>query len=240
MTVEELSAALARAAAPAGLAWLQGAIDELGENAEAIRVRFAMVGRAVGRGPLDPRADPADVHAWTIDDAARALLLIALGDAAEAELDELYRYGDTAERRAILRALPYLDLGGRGLGFIDDAIRTNDTRLIAAALGPYATEHLPDAAFDQAVLKCVFVGVPISGVDGVPARATPQGARMLAAFVLERVVAGRDVPAEVWGVIDRFSPQAEIAAIERELESAFEDRCRAAERALGQRGWERA
>ena len=88
-------------------------------------------------------ADPADVHAWTIDDAARTLLLVAAGERAEAELAELYRYGDAAERRGMLRALPYLDLGDRGLDLVDDAIRTNDTRLIAAALGPYATEHLP-------------------------------------------------------------------------------------------------
>ena len=81
------------------------------------------------------------------------------------------------------------------LSLVDDAIRTNDTRLIAAALGPYATEHLPDASYDQAVLKCVFVGVPITGLDGIPARVTPDGARMLGAFVHERVAAGRDVPA---------------------------------------------
>jgi hypothetical protein len=58
---------------------------------------------------------------------------------------------------------------------------------------------------------------------------------MLAAFVLERVVAGRDVPGEVWSVIDRFSPEAEIAAIERELESSFDDRRAAAAQALAQR-----
>ena len=117
----------------------------------------------------------------------------------------------------MLRALPYLDLGDRGLGLVDDAIRTNDTRLIAAALGPYATEHLPDASYDQAVLKCVFVGVPITGLDGIPERVTPDGARMLGAFVHERVAAGRDVPGEVWTVIDRYPPAEEIAAIEGEL-----------------------
>jgi hypothetical protein len=235
MTREELSAALERRARPEGLAWLQDVAAEVREKPEAIRVRFPTVGRKIGREPLDPQAEPADVHAWTIDDAARTLLLIALGDAPEAELADLYRYGDAAERRGILRALAYLDLGDRGVGFMEDAIRTNDTRLIAAALGPYATEHLPDAAYDQAVLKCVFVGVPISGVDGVPARVTPDGGRMLAAFMLERVVAGRDVPGEVWSVIDRFSPDAEMAAIKRELESSFGDRRAAAERALRQR-----
>jgi hypothetical protein len=201
----------------------------------AIRSRFPRVGRKVGREPLDPAREADDVHAWTIDDAARTLLLLALGEAAEGELAELYRYGDAAERRGLLRALPYLPLGCRATDLVDDAIRTNDTRLIAAALGPYATAHLDDAAYDQAVLKCVFCGVPIGPLDGLPERVTPDGARMLAAFVHERVAAGRDVPAAVWDVIDRYPPGEELRAIESELESEFEDRRLAAQAALQSR-----
>ena len=238
--MKELSAALEARARPEGLEWLRETSAAVAADATALRSRFPMVGRKVGREPLDPGADAADVHAWTIDDAARTLLLVAAGAGAEGELAELYRYGDAAERRGILRALPYLDLEDRGLYLVDDAVRTNDTRLIAAALGPYATEHLPDAGYDQAVLKCVFVGVPITGLDGIPARVTPDGARMLGAFVHERVAAGRDVPAEVWIVIDRYPPAEEIAAIERERESEFEDRRAAAERALSYRVQERA
>ena len=238
--MNELTAALEARARPEGLEWLREMSAAVAADPTALRSRFPMVGRKVGREPLDPAADAADVHAWTIDDAARTLLLIAAGAGAEGELAELYRYGDAAERRGILRALPYLELEDRGLYLVDDAVRTNDTRLIAAALGPYATEHLPDAAYDQAVLKCVFVGVPVTGLDGIPARVTPDGARMLGAFVHERVAAGRDVPAEVWTVIDRYPPAEEIAAIERERESEFEDRRAAAERALSYRVQERA
>jgi hypothetical protein len=216
---------------PEALAWLQETAAEVAENPAAIGAKFPAVGRKVGRGPLDPAADPDDVHAWTIDDAARTYLLQALADPAS-ELDELYRYGDAAERRGILRALEHLDVDA--LHLVDDAIRTNDTRLIAAALGPYATEHLPDAAYDQAVLKCVFVGVPITPLHGLE-RVTPDGARMLAALVHERVAAGRDVPAEVWTVIDRHPPEDEIAAIVAELDSPYDDRRGAAERALGGR-----
>jgi hypothetical protein len=236
MTFEELSAALEARARPGGLEWLREASAAVAADVTAIRSRFPMVGRKVGRDPLEDRDD---VHAWTVDDAARTLLLVAGGAAVEGELAELYRYGDAAERRGILRALPFLELGDRALYLVDDAIRTNDTRLIAAALGPYATEHLPDASYDQAVLKCVFVGVPITGVDGIPERVTPDGARMLGAFVHERVAAGRDVPAEVWTVIDRYPPEAEIAAIREELHSPFEDRRAAAERALSPRIQER-
>ena len=230
--MSELWSALEERVEPEGLAWLREAVADVEADPAAVRSRFPMAGRKVGRAPLDPGDDAEDVHAATIDDAARTLLLIALGDRVGEELAELYRFGDAAERRGLLRALPHLPIGDAALGIVDDAIRTNDTRLIAAALGPYATEHLDDAAYDQAVLKCVFVGVPIAPLDGLPGRATPGTARMLAAFVHERVAAGRDIPAEVWDVIDRHPPEAELAAIEAERESEFPDRREAAERAL--------
>jgi hypothetical protein len=232
---EEVRRALELVAEPEGLAWLEDAIAEAAARPATIRARFPSVGREVGRGPLDPDDDPDDVHAWTVDDAARTLLLAALGPGAADELDDLYRFGDAAERRGLLRALPYLEISERAIGLVDDAIRSNDTRLIAAALGPYATAYLDPDGYDQAVLKCVFVGVPIAPLDGLDERATPEGARMLAAFVHERVAAGRDVPAEVWRVIDRFPPEAELEAIEAELHGPYADRRQAAERALGAR-----
>ncbi len=233
--MRDLAAALEARAKPEGLEWLRETSAAVAADAGALRSRFAMVGRKVGREPLDEGADPSDVWAWTIEDAARVLLLVAAGERAEAELAELYRFGDAAERRGVLQALPYLDIEDRGLALVDDAIRTNDTRLIAAALGPYATKYLSDEQYDQAVLKCVFVGVPITGLDGIPSRVTPDGARMLGAFVHERVAAGRDLPPEVWTVIDKYPPAEEIAAIEAELQSPFDDRRAAAERALSYR-----
>jgi hypothetical protein len=50
--------------------------------------------------------------------------------------------------------------------------------------------------------------------------------------VHERVAAGRDIPAEVWDVIDRNPPGAELAAIEAERSSEYPDRREAAARAL--------
>ncbi len=232
---DELWAKLEGRVAPEAFAWLREATAKIARDPAAIRTRFPAAGRKVGREPLDPEDERDDVHAWTVDDAARTLLLAALGERVADELAELYRYGDAAERRGLLRALPYLPVGDRAAGLVDDAIRTNDTRLIAAALGPYATAHLGDAAYDQAVLKCVFVGVQIEGLDGLPERVTPNGARMLAAFVHERVAAGRTVPPEVWNVIDRHPPHAELRAIETELSSPYEDRRRAAEQALAAR-----
>src|SRR5690348_7474713 len=96
---------VAERAAPDGLAWLRETTSELWSRPAAIHVRFPMVSRRVGSAPLSPDAMPGDMNAWTLDDAARTLLLRALGEGVLDELDDLYRFGDAAERRGILRAL---------------------------------------------------------------------------------------------------------------------------------------
>ncbi|MFJ6956359.1 EboA domain-containing protein, partial [Micromonospora aurantiaca (nom. illeg.)] len=104
----------------------------------------------------------------------------------------------------VLRALPLLPIGAECVPLLHDAIRTNDTRLVAAALGPYA-RHLEQATWRQAVLKCVFTGVPLAVVDGLPERADGELARMLAAFAAERHAAGRDMPADATDVLRRLT-----------------------------------
>ena len=213
VTLDDLRAALAARVDRQHAVWLEEAIADVRRSPQAMARRFPMVGRMVGRAPLDRRGDPADLHAWAIDDAARTLLLVALGGTAGAHLQDLYRFGDAAERRGILRALPYLPIGDRGLGVVEDAIRSND----AADRGRWA---LRDRAPARCRMRSGAREVRVRrradlGLDGVPSRVTRDGARMLAAYVLERVAAGRDVPSEVWSVIDLFSPTAEIEAIER-------------------------
>jgi hypothetical protein len=232
-----LWAALRARTEPSRLGWLEEASGAVGRDPTAIRSLFPAVGRELGRGPLHPdgAAAPAEERGWTVDDAGRTLLLLALDDRVADEAPDLYRYGDTAERRAVLRALGVLPAGAWAVELVEDAIRTNDPRLIAAALGPYAVAQLDEASLNQAVLKCVFVGIPLANVEGLQERVTPRLSRMLAEYALERVAAGRDVPADVWPVIDRYPPGDVLAAIEAELDSPFDDRRRAATAALSAR-----
>ena len=231
----ELWTALRERAPADGVAWLEEKTLAAGEDPGVVAIAFPAVGRKVGRGMLDPASDPDDVHAWTLDDAGRTLLLRAAGDRVGDLLEDLYRHGDAAERRGVLRALPFLPLRGSAVRLVDDALRTNDARLIAAAMGPYALAHLDDAALAQAVLKCVFVGIPVSPLPGLEDRVTPDLSRMLAGYVHERVAAGRDVPAEVWKIIDRHPPTSELRAIFAELEHPVGDRRRAAAKTLADR-----
>ncbi|MFF4574512.1 EboA domain-containing protein [Streptomyces sp. NPDC001410] len=135
-------------------------------------------------------------------DAVRVLILHA-ARADTAALTRVYRQGTAAERRAVLHALPHLVPGPDAVALVEDALRTNDTRLIAAALGPYAARHLDPHAWRHAVLKCLFTGVPVDEVAGLAerARADAELARMLADFAAERTAAGRPVPSGLYHVL---------------------------------------
>jgi hypothetical protein len=185
-----------------GARWLDAAAGQVAADAGAIRGLFPSAGRHCGRAFLDPARAP---YGWTVDDAARVLLLTRLplsGPALTGEVGDLYRYGDAAEKRGVLRGLALLDVGDTALPLVRDALRTNDTRLVAAALGPYGATHLDAHAYRHGLLKCVFTGVPLAVVSGLPERRDAELARMFAAFARERVAAGRPVPADVWLVTD--------------------------------------
>jgi hypothetical protein len=97
-----------------------------------------------------------------------------------------------------------LDLGDAATPLLHDAIRTNDPRLISAALGPYAA-HLDADMWRQAVLKCVFMGLPLNGVADLLRRADGELAGMLADLVTEREAAGRAVAEDAHALLDHIT-----------------------------------
>ncbi|WJD96379.1 EboA domain-containing protein [Streptomyces antimycoticus] len=146
-------------------------------------------------------ATPAeDLALHDLPDAARILILHA-ADADAPTAARLYAQGTAAERRAVLLALPHLALftGPDAVPLVEDALRTNDTRLVAAAVGPYAARHLSPHSWRQAVLKCLFTGVPLTAVAAWERRARGDAelARMLTDYAGERTAAGRPVPADL-------------------------------------------
>jgi len=161
--------------------------------------------------------------------------LAADTDRLVAEIRDVYRFGDADEKRAVLRALHRLTPGPAYLDLVTDALRTNDVRLVAAALGPYGGEHLDAETWQQGVLKCLFVGVPLSAVAGLDSRSDARLADMIAAYVYERVAAGRDVPADVWRVLDVYPQAIDESGLLAELDSPYADRRAAAEQALAGR-----
>ena len=181
--------------------WLDTALETVARQPSAIGRLFPAAGRRCGRWAFK---DSAGLPGWTVDDAARVLLLTRMpADALRTELEPLYRYGDGAEKRAVLRALPLLPPQVAAPEILLDALRTNDTRLVAAALGP-AAACLPDAAWRQGVLKAVFMGLPLAAVADLDTRADAELATMLAGLVEERTAAGRAVAEDATALLHRL------------------------------------
>jgi hypothetical protein len=57
------------------------------------------------------------------------------------------------------------------------------------------------------VLKCVFAGVPLKAVDGLPERVDDELVRMMTDFAAERTAAGRDIPADLEPYLTASSPR---------------------------------
>jgi L-ribulose-5-phosphate 3-epimerase len=183
--------------------WLVDAESRVRADPAAIATLFPAVGRKVGRAALRPEADPQGLVHGTVDDLARTRLLAALaevveGDALAEEVSQLYRYGDDAERRGVLRGLPALpaDVAPAGLEIVRDALRANDIRLVAAAMGDFAARHLDAHSWRHGVLKCLFVGVPLAAVAELERRTDDELLRMVSDYAEERRAAGREVPAD--------------------------------------------
>ncbi|MFH8620240.1 EboA domain-containing protein, partial [Streptomyces sp. NPDC017979] len=123
-----------------GAAWLDSALAQArdagrtrteappGSGVPRWELLFSTAGRRCGPSP--------------VVEAARVLMLHAARPDADA-VTRLYERGTGAERRAVLLALPCLPLPPEaGVRLVEDALRTNDGRLVAAAVGPYAAAHL--------------------------------------------------------------------------------------------------
>lgn len=193
-----------RAALPAGVI---GALDDMVAAVAAdpgtLGRVFPAAARRTARGGLP--------GGGRIEDAVRVELVVAaasgLGPAALAdELARIYRHGDADEKRAVLLGLsavddPQLD----GSAILLDALRTNDVRLVVAAMGRHA-RALPLHDWRHGVLKCLFVGAPLCDVADLAERADGELGAMVRRYVLEREAAGRTVPADAHLVLDLTDP----------------------------------
>jgi hypothetical protein len=175
---------------------------------------FASASRLVGKAALVIAADEIAVlqtqgvdwplHAWTMDDAARAVLLMSAAKVLRpAELvtlaEETFRDGDSREKAAILRALPLLPAPKRFVPLAVEACRTSVQPVFEAIAceNPFPAEYFPDLNFNQLVLKALFIQVPLSRVARLDRRLTPELARMARDYAAERAAAGRSIPDDI-------------------------------------------
>ncbi len=161
---------------------------------------------------------PIPIGALRVDEAGRIFLLIKLlqsDEAPYARLFQLYNGGDTETRAACLRALNYLEDPDResGLKMVLDAGRTYLNELLTAAWchNPFSSHCLNEHDYRKAVLKALFLEIPVEEFIGLEERVDPKLAQSLCEYADERLAAGRSIPAPVW-IVSALHPRPGLIA----------------------------
>jgi hypothetical protein len=240
------------------LAWLDAACAAAAEEIDP--KRFYLDFSAVhGHAPREPLAlrkvDGAAARkvrpgwtpeSWTAEEAARALLLLhrrALKrDKWLKEVGTLFENADLGEQVALYRALPLLPHPASHVERCAEGIRSNVTDVFRAVAhgNPYPAENLPEAAWNQMLLKALFVEVGIAEVQGLDERANPHLARMLCDYARERWAASRPVPPELWRCVGPHADEAGLKDLERALDTGDAGTKEAAAEALRKAPWPEA
>ena len=158
---------------------------------------------------------------WNQLQAARTLLLLKLPhqdrEHFEQTLTRLAETADVGEQTALYAALPLLPHPESLQKRAADGIRTNITVVFdAIALNnPYPADYLTEAAWNQMVLKAVFMSRPLYQIWGAEDRANPELAQMLLDFAHERWAAHRNVTPELWRFVGPYLQPASFTDIEK-------------------------
>lgn len=169
------------------------------------RALFASVPRRLGKAATLTLDSPPELVAarphCTLTDYVRLWLLTQalpqLAPTAQADwLLQLFEAGELGEQVSILRVLPLLPDPARFLETGVQACRTNARDVFEAIVcdNPFLAEHFPPLNFNQAIMKAIFMEVPISRVSELARRITPELSRMAKGYASERRAAGRPVP----------------------------------------------
>lgn len=226
---------LAARLAPAANGWLEQSIARVRASARdgELFLAFSLVPRKTGKNDLGLSAAELDVARaaragwnpgdWSVDQAARIYLLLAgeaAGERFARQVQQLCATGDVAELVALYRGLPLYPAPERHRLQAAEGLRSNMKAVFEAVAhrNPYPAKQLAEPAWNQLVLKALFVGSALDPIIGVDERANPRLARMLCDYAHERWSAGRPVSPELWRCVGPFATGAMVGDLAHVLE----------------------
>jgi hypothetical protein len=203
------------------LTWLDEKREQISnkESPLVFFTAFSAASRHTGKAdlkltPFDLKAASAIVPGWfpvhwSVDQAARTLIVLALPhDNCEKYLhilEQVFNTADLGELVALYQALPLLHYPEKLRDRACEGIRSNMTAVFnAVALqNPYPAEYFDNRAWNQMILKALFVGSPLYLIQGIDARNNPELSRMLLDYANERQAAKRSVSPELWELVEK-------------------------------------
>jgi hypothetical protein len=203
------------------LAWLNHKRRQLSEGSSNLVFFTAFSGVPRYIGKQDLKLTQEDWNAietirpgwfprnWSCDRVARILLLLALPqdnpDEYVQRVEQVFNIADVGELVTLYQALPILPFPERFRLRAAEGIRSNMTAVFnAVALqNPYPAEYFDNIAWNQMVLKALFVGSPLHLIHGLEKRNNLDLSQMLIDYAREREAANRSVSHELWELVEK-------------------------------------
>ncbi|MFH5831926.1 EboA family metabolite traffic protein [Halalkalibaculum sp. DA384] len=220
-----------------GFNWIRKTVDDLKDGAEDWQFfsSFSAVPRYTGKQELDLSDTQQNTAEeirngwkpgrWRVDQLGRTLLILSIADGDKGtfleRLEKTFVSADMGESVALYQALPILPypeaLKERGA----EGIRSNMTSVFnAVALhNPYPADYFDEGAWNQLVLKALFVQSPLYQIQGLDQRANQTLADMLVDYAHERWAAGRTVSPELWRPVGPFAEGSVVKDLATVLEN---------------------
>jgi hypothetical protein len=227
---------LERQLPPPAMHWLDETFAELLKppTDRTLFMAISLVPRKIGKDDLvlddtdleaatDTRAGWTPVG-WSVDQAARLLLLLNT-DGPETEfarrLEQLCTTADVGELVTFYRGLPLYPGQPRYVRRAAEGVRSNMKAVFEAVAhhNPYPAEQFDEGAWNQMVLKALFIGSRLQPITGLDERANPTLMRMLCDYAHERWAAGRNVSPELWRCVGPYAEDAAMTDLKRVLET---------------------
>jgi hypothetical protein len=229
--------------------WLREQLSVLGGEVRDrdLYLALGLVPRRLGKADLElGEADLRDAaqaragwdpRGWSVDQAARILVLLLAGGTGErfvARFVQLCRTADVAEAITFYRGLPLYPDPQRLESQAAEGTRTNMRAVFEAVAhrSPYPREQFAENRWNHMVLKALFVGSTLHPIQGLDQRANPTLARMLCDYAHERWAAGRPVSPELWRCVGPHADAEALGDLQRVLATGGASERKAAALAL--------
>ena len=196
---------------------------------KALYLAFGLTPRKVGKADLEPTSDELwtvasarpgwNARGWSVDQAVRTLFLLSFPSQDPVSyvmtLNQLFGTGEVGELVAMYQALPLLPHPSAHVLRAAEGIRTNIKAVFCAVAhqNPYPAEQFSEDQWNQMVLKCQFIDVPVSPIMGLDRRANERLSLMVMDFIHERRAAKRTVAPDLWRCVSRFANTAALAEL---------------------------
>lgn len=215
--------------------WLATQVQAVADGAsdQQLFTTFSLITRKLGKAELNlsteqiataqtlcPGWQPQN---WSVDQVARSWLLLSLPQQDDAQVchrfEQLFTTSGLQELIALHQTLPLLPHPERYQFWADEGVRSHMKGVFDAIVlrNPYPAQHFDQDAWNQMVLKTMFVESPLHPIYGLDQRRNQELARMAIDYVHERWAAHRRVTPELWRLIVPFVNQSMLADLAKGL-----------------------